>query len=63
MGLGFTVLPNHAVVAFRAANKICVHRLPKQVTETIYVGCHINKYISNRVDTVINAVKTCLQTP
>lgn len=61
MGLGFTVLPAHAVGAFKARDKVTVHRLANKVSETLYVGVHANKFTPNRVSTVISAAETCLK--
>ncbi|MGK0500459.1 MAG: DNA-binding transcriptional LysR family regulator [Oceanicoccus sp.] len=60
MGLGFTVLPSYAVEAFQNSAGINVHRLPNQVSETLYLGLHHNKALANRVKTVIAEAKACL---
>jgi DNA-binding transcriptional LysR family regulator len=61
MGLGFTVLPSHAVGAFKESKKINIHRLSNQVSETLYLGTHTNMFISNRVNTVMSEAEACLK--
>lgn len=61
MGLGFTVLPAHAVAAFSESDKVRVHHLALPVAETLYLGVHLNKFMPSRVKTVIAATKQCLQ--
>ncbi len=53
MGLGFTVLPAHAVAAFHQPELIATHSLPHPVSETLYLGVHPNRPTPNRVNTVI----------
>jgi DNA-binding transcriptional LysR family regulator len=60
-GLGFTVLPSHAVSAFNARDKVSVHRLGNKVSETLYMGTHTHKFIPNRVATVITEAVKCLK--
>jgi DNA-binding transcriptional LysR family regulator len=60
MGLGFTVLPSHAVDAFNVSEKVKVHRLTHKVSEILYVGVHTNKFTPNRVNTVISEADKCL---
>ena len=60
MGLGFTVLPNHAISAFTENTKVNVHSLPQRVSETLYMGTHTHKFIANRVKTVIAEAELCL---
>lgn len=60
-GLGFTVLPSHAVSAFNAPDKVSVHRLSNAVNETLYVGTHTHKFIPSRVATVITEAVACLK--
>jgi DNA-binding transcriptional LysR family regulator len=60
MGLGFTVLPSHAVGAFKEHKKVAVHRLTHNVSETLYLGTHINKFTPNSVSTVISKIEDCL---
>lgn len=61
MGLGFTVLPAHAVAAFPAPDKVKIHYLETPVAETLYLGVHLNKFMPSRVKSVISAAKECLQ--
>ena len=61
MGLGFTVLPSHAVGAFKECEKVKIHRLTNKVSETLYMGTHTNKFISNRVITVMSEAEKCLK--
>jgi len=60
MGLGFTVLPAHAVAAFPAPETVTIHHLATPVSETLYLGTHLNKFMPSRVKTVIAATKKCL---
>lgn len=57
MGLGFTVLPSHAVGAFKENEKVKVHRLTHNVSETLYIGVHSKKFISDRVNAIIADTK------
>lgn len=61
MGLGFTVLPRHAVGAFKDNDKVNVHPLKHNVSETLYVGMHRHKFTPNRVKTIITAASDCLK--
>lgn len=61
MGLGFTVLPRHAVAAFKDHDKVNVHPLRHNVSETLYVGMHRHKFTPNRVKTIIAAASDCLK--
>lgn len=61
MGLGFTVLPSHAVDAFNDTQHIKIHRLAKSVSETLYLSSHINKFMPGRVRTVIAEAMECLK--
>jgi len=60
MGLGFTVLPSHAVKSFKEAHKLKVHSLANEVSEVLYVATHTNKLLPNRVKTVITEIEKCL---
>ncbi|BFM12546.1 LysR family transcriptional regulator [Simiduia litorea] len=60
-GIGFTVLPSHAVGAFKSQEKINVHHLPTPVHETLYIGLHRIKFTPNSVNTVISEVEKCLK--
>jgi DNA-binding transcriptional LysR family regulator len=53
MGLGFTVLPAHAVEAFQRPEHIRVHQLPKPVRETLYLCVQRHKTLQRRMETVI----------
>ncbi|ANG64116.1 LysR family transcriptional regulator [Marinobacterium aestuarii] len=53
LGLGFTVLPAHAVDAFQKPEQIRVHPLVNPVNETLYLCYHRKKPIPNRAKTVI----------
>jgi DNA-binding transcriptional LysR family regulator len=61
MGLGFTVLPRHAISAFNNPDCICVNPLPTSVSESLYLGVHRHKRLSNRMHTVMEEAKRCLQ--
>ncbi|MBS8239586.1 LysR family transcriptional regulator [Marinobacter lipolyticus] len=61
MGLGFTVLPAHAVAAFQKPHRIRIHELPTPVSETLYLGVRSNQPVPNRVNTVIDQVKKWLE--
>ncbi|WP_372738535.1 LysR family transcriptional regulator [Neptunomonas sp.] len=61
MGLGFTVLPGHAVAAFNDTGQVKIHRLVHRVSETLYLGFHINKFMPSRVKTVIDEAMECLK--
>jgi DNA-binding transcriptional LysR family regulator len=47
-GLGFTVLPLHAVNAFHKQAHIKVHTLPKPVSESLYLCVNKHSFQSNR---------------
>lgn len=53
MGLGFTVLPAHAVEAFRKPQLVRTHRLPTPVSETLYLAVRRDRPLPNRMNTVI----------
>jgi len=53
MGLGFTVLPAHAVGAFTHPEGVRAHRLSKPVSETLYRCVQQNRHLPRRVQTVI----------
>lgn len=63
MGLGFTVLPAHAVAAFSQPGRIKAHALPHPVSETIYVATHRHKPVPSRVKTVMQVADTLLTQP
>jgi len=60
MGLGFTVLPSHAVGAFKDQQKIKTHKLKNEVSETLYLGTHTHRLVENRVLTVMEEIHVCL---
>lgn len=53
MGLGFTVLPAHAVEAFHKPEQIKVHRLANPVSETLYLCAPRRRALQKRMETVI----------
>lgn len=54
LGLGFTVLPAHAVEAFDKPRRVRVHSLSHPVSETLYLASHRRKAMPNRVKTVLD---------
>ncbi|WP_108446696.1 LysR family transcriptional regulator [Halomonas denitrificans] len=54
LGLGFTVLPAHAVEAFDRPARVRVHPLAHPVSETLYLAAHRRKAMPNRVATVVD---------
>ncbi|PSF15388.1 LysR family transcriptional regulator [Marinobacter shengliensis] len=60
MGLGFTVLPAHAVEAFEKSEHIKVHRLANPVSETLYLCTLRNRSIQARMKTIIVEAKRWL---
>lgn len=52
-GLGFTVLPSHAVKSFQQPQLICTHPLAVPVDETLYMGYRRNRSLPGRVNTVM----------
>jgi len=52
-GLGFTILPAHAVEAFQRPEQIKAHRLANPVSETLYLCALRNRTLQKRVETVI----------
>ena len=63
LGLGFTVLPAHAVSNFPKSELVCAHPLPNPVSETLFLGRRRNKAIANRVNSLIIEAKKqlCVQ--
>ena len=53
MGLGFTVLPAHAVEAFHKPGHIKSHRLANPVSETLYLCRRRHRALQKRMETVI----------
>jgi len=58
LGLGFTVLPAHAVSAFNKPGLIKTHHLANPISENIYVCHHRNRPMAKRMNTVIEAIKS-----
>lgn len=59
-GLGFTVLPKHAVQAFEAQDLIAVHELKRPVSEALYLCYRRNKSLPKRVKNVIAEIHRVL---
>lgn len=59
-GLGFTVLPAHAVAAFPKPELIRAYRLATPVSETLYLCHRRHKTLAKRVQTVIAEARRCL---
>tara|TARA_Y100001933_G_scaffold36541_1_gene31630 strand:+ start:957 stop:1826 length:870 start_codon:yes stop_codon:yes gene_type:complete len=57
MGLGFTVLPAHAVEAFEKSGQIRVHPLANPVSETLYLCVPRHRALAARMKTVIAEAK------
>lgn len=57
LGLGFTVLPAHAVEAFDRPARIRRHALANPVSETLYQATHRRKAMPNRVATVVEEAR------
>jgi len=57
LGLGFTVLPAHAVSAFNKPALIKTHHLANPISENIYVCHHRNRPLAKRMHCVIDAIK------
>ncbi|MEH6561116.1 MAG: LysR family transcriptional regulator [Marinobacter sp.] len=60
MGLGFSVLPAHAVEAFQKPARIKAHRLASPVSETLYLCALRHRTLQRRMETVIAEVKRWL---
>lgn len=60
LGLGFTVLPAHAVDAFGQNELLVTHRLAHAVSETLFLGLRKNKPVGNRVNKIIKLAKKWL---
>ncbi|RMJ02093.1 HTH-type transcriptional regulator CysL [Marinobacter litoralis] len=60
MGLGFTVLPAHAVEAFPKPELIKVHKLAHPVRETLYLCSLRHRPLQKRMETVIAEAKRWL---
>lgn len=61
LGLGFTVLPSHAVESFSHPHLIFTQPLSNPVSETLYVATQNISRIPQRVNTVIDTIQRCLQ--
>ncbi|REG81293.1 LysR family transcriptional regulator [Marinomonas pollencensis] len=61
LGLGFTVLPTHAVNAFADQELICKNALDSPVKESLYLSLNHTRYLRRRTQTVIDEVKKCFQ--
>ena len=59
-GLGFTVLPAHAVAAYPNPQLLKCHQLPVSVSETLYFAVRRQQVLPNRMQTVLNEVKKWL---
>ncbi|WP_318261510.1 LysR family transcriptional regulator [Zhongshania marina] len=53
MGMGFTVLPAHAVEAFHKPEHIKPHPLANPVSETLYLCSRRHKVLQKRMETII----------
>ncbi|BBI68371.1 hypothetical protein PKHYL_25620 [Psychrobacter sp. KH172YL61] len=53
-------MPAHAVAAYPKPELINSHHLPVAVSETLYLAVRQQQALSNRMHTVINAVKKWL---
>lgn len=60
MGLGFTVLPAHAVEAFNKPELIRAHQLASPVSETLYLCVQRQRKLQNRLKTVVGEAKRWL---
>ncbi|WP_191603224.1 LysR family transcriptional regulator [Marinomonas algicola] len=61
LGLGFTVLPRYAVESFPHSNLISAQPLVNPVTETLYIATQSANRIPQRVNTVMDVIKSCLE--
>lgn len=59
-GLGFTVLPAHAVQSFQQPERVCIHRLAVPVDETLYLSYRSNGSFPARVNTVVDQARVWL---
>lgn len=60
MGLGFTVLPAHAVEAFEKREHIRAHRLANPVSETLYLCLPRHRALAARMRTIISETRKWL---
>ena len=56
-GLGFTVLPMHAVGAFEKPELVRTHQLSNPVSETLYLATRYERAMPNRMETVLTEAK------
>ena len=56
-GLGFTVLPTHAVGAFEKPELVRTHQLSNPVSETLYLATRYERAMPNRMETVLTEAK------
>ncbi|MGC8120443.1 LysR family transcriptional regulator [Marinobacter sp. VGCF2001] len=61
LGLGFTVLPAHAVEAFPRTETVRAEYLENPVSETLYLCTHRQRVLQKRLETVISHLKVWLQ--
>lgn len=61
LGLGFTVLPAHAVEAFQRPELVRTHRLTRPVSETLFLGFRRGQPVASRVNTVAAAMRESLE--
>ncbi|EAT13663.1 putative Transcriptional regulator (LysR family) protein [Oceanobacter sp. RED65] len=62
-GLGFTVLPAHAVEAFRYPELIRTHVLDNSVSETLYLCTRRNRVFPKRIETIKSMIKAHIANP
>ncbi|CAH1044696.1 LysR substrate-binding domain-containing protein [Halomonas sp. TD01] len=60
IGLGFTVLPAHAVEAFHKPEHIKARQLPNPVSETLYLCSRRHRGCQKRMETVITEARRWL---
>jgi DNA-binding transcriptional LysR family regulator len=60
LGLGFTVLPAHAVEAFQERQLVRTHQLPNPISETLYLALRREIPMHNRMNTVITEARKWL---
>ncbi|CCQ10488.1 Transcriptional regulator, LysR family [Pseudoalteromonas luteoviolacea B = ATCC 29581] len=59
-GLGFSVLPLNAALAFTHTEKIHIHRLANPVVQTLFLIEHKHKARSNRLMTILHSINSML---
>lgn len=60
LGLGFTVLPAHAIRAFPKPGLIKAHPLARPVSEPLYLGINRSRPLPKRVESLIEQIETWL---